>query len=154
MSLTGQPIRISKRADKVLLIDALWIRLMLLSVEKTWIGSRIGSQSTNRIRLIDTRNFACNAKIKSAWHNGAQTALGGFFFCRKTPCSYFHGSVQRGVLCGATMDEGRREVRILHKSVIIIIYFFFFISSHMLLFLYCILFSARERRGKWGVGLF
>ena len=101
---------------------------MLLSVEKTWIGSRIGSQSTNRIRLIDTRNFACNAKIKSAWRNGAQTALGGFF-CPKTPCSYFHGCVQRGVLCSATMDEGRREVRILHKSVIIIIIIFF--SYHL-----------------------
>ena len=102
---------------------------MLLSVEKTWIGSRIGSQSTNRIRLIDTRNFACNAKIKSAWRNGAQTALGGFF-CPKTPCSYFHGCVQRGVLCGATMDEGKREVRILHKSVIISFFFFFF-SYHL-----------------------
>ena len=51
------------------------------------------------------------------------------FFCRKTPCSYFHGSVQRGVLCGATMDEGKREVRILHKSVIIS--FFFFFSYHL-----------------------
>ena len=53
-----------------------------------------------------------------------------FFFCRKTPCSYFHGCVQRGVLCGATMDEGKREVRILHKSVIISFFFFFF-SYHL-----------------------
>ena len=47
------------------------------------------------------------------------------FFCPKTPCSYFHGCVQRGVLCSATMDEGKREVRILHKSVIIIIILFY-----------------------------
>ena len=47
-----------------------------------------------------------------------------FFICPKTPCSYFHGCVQRGVLCSATMDEGNREVRILHETVII---FFFFI---------------------------
>ena len=56
--------------------------------------------------------------------------MGGFFFffCPKTPCSYFHGCVQRGVLCSATMDEGNREVRILHETVIII--FFFHIISH------------------------
>ena len=125
---------------------------MLLSVQKTCnrsrIGSRIRSQSTDRIMLIDTRNFACKAKIKPALHNGVQTPLGGFFFFffPKTPCSYFHGCVQRGVLCSATMDEGKREVRILHETVIIII--FFFISSHMLLFLYCISFSTRQRRGK------
>ena len=51
-----------------------------------------------------------------------------FFFSPKTPFSYSHGCVQRGVLCSATMDEGKREVRILHETVIIII--FFHIISH------------------------
>ena len=106
-------------------------------------GSDHRSQSTDWIRLIDTRNFACKAKIKSAWHNGAQTALGGFF-CPKTPCSYFHGCVQRGVLCSATMDEGRREVRILHKSVIIIIIIFF--SYHLTCyFSFIVCYSAHAR---------
>ena len=60
-----------------------------------------------------------------------------FFFCPKTPCSYFHGCVQRGVLCSATMDEGKREVRILHETVIIIFFsyhltcYFSFIVYHL-----------------------
>ena len=55
----------------------------------------------------------------------------GFFFCPKTPCSNFHGCVQRGVLFSATMDEGKREVRILHESVIISFFSFFFFSYHL-----------------------
>ena len=54
--------------------------------------SRIGSQSTDRIRLIDTRNFACNAKIKPAWHNG------GFFLAPKPPVVTFTLCSKRSVV--------------------------------------------------------
>ena len=75
------------------------------------------------------------------------------FFCPKTPCSYFHGCVQRGVLCSATMDEGRREVRSLHKSVIISFFFFFFLffSYHLTCYFSSIVYHlahAREEANK------
>ena len=51
----------------------------------------------DRIMLNKIRNFARQAKIKSASHNGAQAPLGVFFFwsfCPETPCSHFHGCVE------------------------------------------------------------
>ena len=64
-----------------------------------------------------------------------------FFFCPKTPCSYFHGCVQRGVLCSATVDEGKREVRILHETVII-----FFFSYHLTCYFSFIVYYLAQAR--------
>ena len=106
-------------------------------------GSDHRSQSTDWIRLIDTRNFACKAKIKSAWHNGAQTALGGLFFAPKPHVVTFT-AVFKEECCVVLpwTKAGERYVSFISQLL------FFSISSHMLLFLYCILFSTRERRGK------
>ena len=66
-----------------------------------------------------------------------------FFFSPKTPFSYFHGCVQRGVLCSATMDEGKREVRILHETVIIIIFFSYYLTCYFSFIVYYLA-QARE----------
>ena len=71
----------------------------------------------------------------------------GGFFCPKTPCSYFHGCVQRGVLCSATMDEGNREVRILHETVIIIIFFSYHLTCYFSFIVYHLA-HAREEANK------
>ena len=109
--------------------------------------SRIGSQSTDWIRLIDTGNFACNAKIKSAWQNVAQTALGGFFL-PQNPHVVTFTAVFKEECCVVLPWTKADERYVSFISQLLLLFFFFFISSHMLLFLYCILFSARERRGK------
>ena len=52
----------------------------------------------DRIMLNKIRNFARQAKMKSASQNGAQAPLGVFFFflsfCPETPCSHFHGCAE------------------------------------------------------------
>ena len=91
--------------------------------------SRIGSQSTDWIRLIDTRNFACNAKIKSAWHNGAQTALGGLFFAPKPHVVTFT-AVFKEECCVVLpwTKAGERYVSFISQ---LLFPFFFFFSYHL-----------------------
>ena len=48
----------------------------------------------DRIMLNKIRNFARQAKIKSASHNRPQASQGVFPFCLETPCSHFHGCVE------------------------------------------------------------
>ena len=48
----------------------------------------------DRIILNKIRNFARQAKIKSASHNRAQASQGVFPFCPETPCSHFHGCAE------------------------------------------------------------
>ena len=66
----------------------------------------------DRIMLNKIRNFARQAKIKSASHNRPQASQGVFPFCLETPCSHFHGCAE-GWLYSATMDEGKWGVLII-----------------------------------------
>ena len=104
-------------------------------------GSDHRSQSTDWIRLIDTRNFACKAKIKSAWHNGAQTALGGFFFAPKPHVVTFT-AVFKEECCVVLpwTKAGESYVSFISQSLLLLFFkFFFHIISHATFPLLCII---------------
>lgn len=77
----------------------------------SWIGSRTGSRIRsriiNRIFLNKIWNFARQAKIKCAWHNGAQAPPGVFFFAQKPYLVTFTALSRSVVQC----HRGRRQAR-------------------------------------------
>ena len=81
-----------------------WFHKIRIGLDRTgsdWIGlDRTGSDRTGPDRTgldhgsNNVRNFARQAEIKSAWHNGAQAPLEVFFLPKKTLYSNFHGCVE------------------------------------------------------------
>ena len=70
----------------------------------------------DRIILNKIRNFARQAKIKSASHNRPQASQGVFPFCPETTCSHFHGCAEE---CGIvpTWTKASEGYLSFHQSV-------------------------------------